>query len=479
MPEKTNTEGYPLAIEAAAAERMLFPKLWRGEAWTKIASNEPYQVGAEDWEGAARRTKAKTDFIAGESDDPDIDFPQLDEIEIGSALVRFDDMLRRLKVRPEEQPILFEQITRKHAELSRHRSIIESSRTQSEEERQRYLRYAEQLSVDLFGDVEPSVFNGAIEALKTTAKGFVNQYAKDLIDLLPDTEEAIKAPERYLLSPETIAKLGPIFEDFFQPSLDLVDKLPEGELDHEQSVIALQSMINAMGIEGAEVTLTTGGGLQQVVETNEFGQLVPGIHLGSNRAKLTKDSIKSAGNHEITHALNMWNGLNSKNDALAVGLPNSLAFEEGKCVVVEQVLAGKPNKERGMQYYTALGLRRGTLDGQKRSFRETYEVMWRRELVNSGKFDESDIEKAKNTAYNLVMRVSRGLAVDTRDLAYFNGNAKASEWFNHIATLPVEKAAELTRLTLITKADPTNPAHLEYLKENSEDWRKALEGVEI
>src|SRR5690606_14238360 len=116
---------------------------------------------------------------------------------------------------------------------------------------------------------------------------------------------------------------------------------------------------------------------------------------------------------------------------------------------------------------------------QRRSFRETYEIMWRRELANSGKFEEDDVEKAKNTAYGLVMRVSRGLAVDTRDLSYFNGNAKASEWFNYIATLPIEQAAELTRLTLITKGDPTNPRHLEYLRENSEDWHRALEGVEI
>jgi len=453
------------ALEVSAAERMLFPELWRHEPWAHTSSNVPYQIAPNDTVGEATRKQARAAFLNGDGEEPALTFPQLDRNELAIGLTRFDDMLSRLQVRPNEQPLLFEAISRKHAELSRHRYVLDAMEATDPQERDTYRGYAEQLSVELFGDVDPAVLNGMLLNLKEQAGAYDNDYARELVEMLPATDETAAIPEQQLMTEETIEKLRPLILEYFHPALEIADTIPGGELEHEQSVELLQRMLDAMGFEGAKAVLTTGGAMEAVGLQ---------LRLGRNRSKLSKETFRTAVLHELTHMSGSWHGRQQKDGLLAVGLPGILAFEEGKSVGIEQIMRGAASKIRGEQYYIALGLQRGSLDGHKHSFRETFEVMWRRALVQDGNFSDEAVTKARAAAYRTVMRTRRGLAADARDISYYMGNSKASAWFNSLAELPEDRAAELLQLTLTTKADPTKTEHLDYLEQHDKQWQEAL-----
>ena len=143
------------------------------------------------------------------------------------------------------------------------------------------------------------------------------------------------------------------------------------------------------------------------------------------------------------------------------GLPEGLAFEEGLGTAFEQVVTGE-KRTPGEQYYTSLSLQLG-LDrcGEKRNFREVYEILWRRIVVSQiadGK--PEDIDTAKEQAYTQCMRTMRGGALDARDISYSEGDKKAYPWLNQLATLSEDQRRAKLKWVLAHSFDPTNETHL-------------------
>jgi hypothetical protein len=146
--------------------------------------------------------------------------------------------------------------------------------------------------------------------------------------------------------------------------------------------------------------------------------------------------------HEVgVHVQRRLNGDRASFAALGSGLVGYEEAEEGLAVAMEQIYSGK-TREAGVQYYTLLGLATG-LDGNKRDFRDTYEIGWRRQamlkVVGSDKeLTEEVVAKAKKQAYIQCVRIFRGTPCDLRgvvypkDLFYHDGNAKIWNYLDNI-----------------------------------------------
>lgn len=452
-----------LAIEASASDKLKLSELWRQEPWARISSNTVYGIEQQDTAGEAQRLQARDDFIHGTADEPELTFPKLDMVELSSGLVRFDSMITRLKLDQHEDTLLFRSVSRKIAKLSRHRYVLEAMQAETEEDREKYLEYAEVLAADIFGDVEEGKFNGLVADLRDQAKADEGEFSKELLALLPDIDPNAKMVSQEVMTPETIAKLEPLIREFFKPAFDIIEALPDGQFEHEVSIKIFQSLIEAMDMTGVQAILTTGNAL----DADGFDMT---IKLGRNRAKLTRDTFRTVGIHELIHSMGSYEGRMQLDDLASIGLPGSLNFEEGKCVAIEQVIKGKPTK-RGEAYYLGLGLLKGTTDDHKRTFREVYDILWRRDLIGKEGVNDEVLMASKKKAYQTTMRITRGHAADTRDLSYYNGNNIASQWFNKIAELPIEDCLAVLKATLVTKADPTQPEHLAYLQQNHSKWR--------
>jgi hypothetical protein len=104
-------------------------------------------------------------------------------------------------------------------------------------------------------------------------------------------------------------------------------------------------------------------------------------------------------------------------------------------------------------------------DGEKRDFRQTYEIMWRRAVVEAGaKGETPNVKKCKDSAYQIMMRMTRGGALDTRDLSYYRGYAKAAAWLNDMAEMPSFDRIMQWHYVMQAQFDPTNPMHAAYIK---------------
>ena len=419
-------------------------EMWRNEKWAWIESNTPY--GTKDSkEVAAARLAVKNEFIADESlDEPRVTYPGIGITEVDDAILRYDRMLFDMSTdkRGEEGVLLRESVSRKLAELMRLRYVYRAEHTNDVVHRAELKRHAVELSHALFGEPDSGAVAYAIDSLAAQVAKSESPVANEITKLLPTHDVTPRKPE--IMSQETIDTLAPILDEIFAPALEVIKKYPDTERTPKDACVIIQEMIDAMGFDGARAVLSQGGAL----ETN--GATLA-IEVGYNRkAPVTNKVLDTVVLHEMTHLWGYWTARHDDQDSIrGTGMPGTIASEEGKAVSVEQIRNGKA-AERGQVYVLASGLLEGTLDGNKRTFRQVYDVMWRRNILldNSSMNDEKAIMTAKTKAYNSVMRVWRGGVSDTRDLSYSVGAEYASRMMNDIAVLPDEERKEKLRFIL-------------------------------
>ena len=112
----------------------------------------------------------------------------------------------------------------------------------------------------------------------------------------------------------------------------------------------------------------------------------------------------------------------------AYGQEGYLNFEESLGTALEDAYLSKYSS-RGETYYLVAGLAYGLDHHEPRNFEETYEIMWRHNLLAKEINDPSeiDITRAKTVAFNSCLRLFRGTTgkqkgvLLLKDLAYFNG----------------------------------------------------------
>ncbi|HSE60757.1 MAG TPA: hypothetical protein VLA88_00515 [Candidatus Saccharimonadales bacterium] len=480
-----------LAVPDTVEELM---KIWDDEPYARIGSNEPYKVGEDDGT-KEERERVKTAFIAGEIENPEVTYPHLDGEALQAAHDRMVDLYERAEQLPDsiDKDLARELMRKKILEVDRHIEIVCAWGTEDPGERQEHLDKAAELQMTVFGSPEQDHFDSLLDETRTKAEAIValgkddevQAIAAELLELTGDRKEpegfmkpGLTQHAREVLKRDIQVRFG---ERLFLP--------PEsgGKMPHEEAVRHFQEMQDLTGMIGWHTRLTDGN----AAETTRRDK---SVDIGRGRAQFTGASLRHKELHEVRgHGLRGYNG-----DLLAEGtsqiaalvrssmafsgmqhpgtrgeglpmaryaLPGSLDFEEGMLTALEQIDSDSPATP-GRIYYLAAGLMLGMdRDGDKRDFRGAYEIMWRRSVIEaatSGK--KVDTEKSKSAAYQSMMRMTRGGALDTRDLAYYRGYVKASGYLNSLAELSDRDRSMEWGYMMCAQFDPTNPLHAKYIR---------------
>ncbi len=414
-------------------------------------------VTFEDYEklqgSKEEREKQQAQFLAGEIENPQLDYPELDTFnfkEREETLVALKEDVLELEQNPAVQKIYRTKINEVLATLRMLRAAKEGDdRT--------FSRYAD----FIYGELAASDVNYVLHSVQEIVER----------NLASEQEERRAAAER----------LHAIIGSIDTTEDDGVDKsiLPEGESIEghiegvDEAVEAFEEALQELAIDDWTVVVDTKTGLSNFSVSQEHKIVrVPSEEKLAAR-NLSKKKLKALIAHEIkTHVARRHNGERSKLQLLGLGLDRYIKAEEGIASYNEQLVMGA-DEFAGIPRYFSIAIAKG-VDGTPRDFRRTFEILKDYRLLSSKKTTEA---KAAETAYNDCVRIFRGTtgttpgAVYSKDTAYF-GN-------RDIWTL-VSQNSDVVEQFSIGKFDPTNGEHVALLTELGildEDLRN-LEGEE-
>ncbi len=462
---------------------------------TSIPSNEPYGVGEGHAAASGERKEAKRAFLAGEGAWPAItrypllDTPSLDasERQYWQQLNAITDYVEQTGDETTEAAVIYEKVAAKLAEVYRHKEVLrllghvaasegardeefrETAAVRAEESRGR----AASMSGEIFGEPETELFEMMLAADIQLALAYwgsedaaKDQIAREYLGCL-GFESREEAEQKLATMPqgEPYEELRDdtmqiIREDFCEIFPDFEEAMrPYTGLDHSvkpaDAQPAFQAALRAMGVDWPVRILT---GKKVAAEASEARSE---ITIGELRNDFTSDEMLTKPLHEGWHARLFQNAKMQEQPHLQSSLPRTLDFGEGLPVVLEQIFSGK-KRVPGVKYYLQIGLLKGLHDigmGKEQSFHAVNEIMWRRAaLQEKGPIDRAKLQGA---SYSSVMRTARGNARDNRDISYFVGARKATQFLNETAALPKEVRQARLRWLMSTTFDPTNPEHVE------------------
>ncbi len=210
--------------------------------------------------------------------------------------------------------------------------------------------------------------------------------------------------------------------------LVLAEKLDQRVESVEEVVLAFEAALQEVGaIDGWSVVANVGSGITNFrVSQKEKSVYVPADKV----VGMQRQNIQAFIQHEVFgHVKRRVNGENSILKLLATGLDRVEKGEEGVATVNEQLVTGADTFSHPERYF-AIALARGDVDGIKRDFRQTFDVLKEYYItVLQGKKTGLTLnERASDWAWGLCVRAFRGTtgntpgAVFTKDLNYFVGN---------------------------------------------------------
>ena len=413
--------------------------------FSKIASNEWY--GTETDDDVAHRQSAKQAFIADSAlESPAIHYPKLRNEHVFDATERSYQAL----LDDASTDVEYTKAARRLAELYRHKEVMRGLGRTGVKAVLSHERAA-MMSAEIFGEVDRDAYLGLVAKLRLQATELRDEMpeANDLLNMLGDA-----APERKIQSAELEQEaLAVLREDIIElfPGIDEVMTVDtdQEEISARETLAQIEGALAFFGLseKGWKAELVPGSSKAASTDAN-----TKIISIGELRAKLPPKQVIKTTFHEV-----LGHAFRAEGDVSKA----SLSFEEGFAVALEQIMTGEVRSGSGEQYYTALGLQYGLdQDGQQRGHRETYEIMWRRNMVNARANGQSLTEdKAKDQAYTQVYRTRRGNAIDTRDRSYFEGARVVPEWLNDVAALPKAERQATLKWVLSGRFDPTNEQH--------------------
>ncbi|MCD8561550.1 hypothetical protein LRY29_00525 [Candidatus Saccharibacteria bacterium] len=447
MEDETGVESVSRQIESE------FQKL----KFTQTAGNSHYASrGPEDLE---QRNASVVGFLQDDSRIEPLVGPTFhDPSFIQEAIAKYETMLDVLtsqSPRSDEDEMLIDKLIDKTGELFRYEELMHAAGAVALEDREARRRVASDLSAELIGGIDQAYFDGILYDLRDLAAHSQLAIAKELLERIgePHLEEAriieLEDHARELIKQDLV--------DLYPGLQELIDRATMvGETVSPQDAVPLfQELLRIAGLDSEwTVELKSGG---RSAETSSSRKVV---YIGERRASFKNglDALAVGFHEAIVHA----------GRAQGVSLPGYLDFEEGIATLLQQVISGE-KRTPGVQYYLSIGLQLGMDRSEPRSYRDTFEILWRREALlmdRDGK--EVDIEKARVQAQRQVHRTRRGGAVDTRDAAYFVGAQKAAAWLNGISELPAEERRQVLRLALSHRADPTLQHHVSYIEKQAD-----------
>jgi hypothetical protein len=427
-----------------------------GLAFTQTDGNSHYV--SKNPEDLASRNASIKEFLA--SDDllePTIHPTKHDIETIELTVQKYEAMLDVLMAQPnrsEEDEMLIDRLINKSGELFRYEELALAIGGAATEDTVDHRRVAGELSLEMLGGVHKEAFGKLLNELIDDAESLDSKYATELMTLVGRQPESESVKDSIELEESTREIVGEDLKTIFPGLRELLNEPDKGPVSPEQLIALFERMKDVADLEDDwTFELTDGTGAETSGSKRK-------VSVGRKHAPLSsKRSAVALGFHEV-----VVHGGRSE----GITMPDSLDFEEGLATRLQQVISGE-HRTPGVQYYLAIGLQAGVdRGGIPRNYRETFEIMWRREAILAEKAgNEVDEEVLRLKAQRQVHRTRRGGAVDTRDASYFVGAQKSAAWLNEIAQLPAAERRRKLSLALTHRFDPTVPEQLQYIERNS------------
>ena len=386
---------------------------------------------------AAVRADEKMKFLTGEQMNPSLRYPKLESVDFAAR----EEALLQLKAEilvNEQNDVIREIYRTKINETIAELRMLAAARVGNDS---RFARYS-------------SFIYGYPDAENTSAMSAIVQEKV----ARGKTEEKKAAA----------ATLRPVLETLVPEIPERSEPLVLGTNGTEERISSVEEVVTAF--EAALAAVGTDGGWQVVAHTDtgitnfRVSQKEKAVYIPAHKVVgMLAEDMRAFIQHEVYgHVTRRVAGENSLLKLLAVGLDRVEKGEEGVATRLEQLEKGADTYSHPERYF-AIALARGEVDGTKRDFRQTFDVLKQYYIaVLKGKKTGPTLEeRAADWAWGLAVRVFRGTtgttpgAVFTKDLNYFVGNKET--W------ALVNTDEQVVEYFTIGKFDAANSRHVAWL----------------
>jgi len=386
-----------------------------------------------------RRDDQKQNFLSGETENPILDYPDLENFDFDQKEQRL--LLLKKDILEQEKNYFAKESYR--LRINEQLAVLRMLKAAYAGDDRRFSRY----SKFIYGAPSEEIYQHTIYQTKEVidqkifdADPDISAAARrlnaELFEDLKDNENAIDPMELGLPEIKT-------FEN-------------ERVYSAEEIKMAFEEYLQKYQIKGWNVVVEKDGKITSL----NVSQQRRTINIPATR-KLKHSDLLALMEHEVgTHVVQREKGERSKLKLLGLGLDRSLKGEEGIATYKEQRVKGAKSF-RGLDYHLAISLALG-VDGKKRDFRKVFEILKDFYFIRSKKEKPAALESAKSDAWNDCVRIFRGTTCKTpgaclsRDMVYREGN---------IGIWRLLKDNPTEEMTFsVGKFDPTNPRHISVLE---------------
>lgn len=433
----------PTEVKPKSKEEAL-DKQWYSQ-FEKIGSFQAYEYFDGDKQ---KREGEKQAFLAGEKENPELDYPLLNLENIASR----EKALLELKksILDEEGNEVIKQVYRwKLNEKIAENRLLKVAITGDQRKFKRYSEF-------IYGKPSPEIFayslgrvskiiQKADESENKEIQALGNELAlllplnKDFPMIFPSKETQVAAKEA------TLESVGDLIN---------IDIDSDQEFSTEEIKVLFEGALQELSSEGWMVVI---GSNKSSISVNQEKKLVE----IPEKRKLSFRALKGLIAHEIgTHVARRIRGERTKLKMLGLGLDRYEGGEEGITGLREQVLEGEVKDFSGFDGHFAISLATG-VDGHPRDFRQTFEILkkyYHLQNMLKGMSREESEKKAETSAWGRCVRTFRGTNSQTpgtcftKDIIYREGNIAI--WESVARNTP-----EMSRWD-VGKYDPSNPRHI-------------------
>lgn len=381
---------------------------------------------------AETRAKEKAQFLADEKENPQLDYPQLkefpfDETEAALMNLKMDIM------REEENPLLIEIYRTKINEVLAEVRMLKMARDGDDGNFFAYSKF-------VYG--KPSAENVSVmsDILRNkVSQGYEDKNKTEAIDELTDLLKVIPSGE-------------------YEPSRLVEGAGLKGRVSSAEEVeSAFREALDEIGATDWKVVTHNNSSITNLRVSQKNKEVsVPLDQASRMLNRLLQGFIQ----HEVFgHVKRRVEGERSTLKLLGYGLDRVEKGEEGVATYLEQQVTGAEHFAHPQRYF-AIALAMGEVDGVKRDFRQTFEVL-KQYYISTLKSGDDLEARAIDSAWTLAVRVFRGTtcttpgAVFTKDLNYFVGNKET--W------ALVNTDSSVVQYFSIGKFDAFNDRHIGWL----------------
>lgn len=386
---------------------------------------------------SSERTKQKKLFLSGVITHPKLDYPKLNEGELISREQQLLDLKRDILDPEQEQ----NDTVRKIYSTKINETIAEL----------RMLRMTILGEDDKFSTYSKFIY-GKPES----------ENVATMAECLLDTIEEKKSAERIDVSSNVSSILAPVtsidtIPDSLHPGISMKGRVSSVEEVASMFTQALEEI--GADKDGWKVVTVS----DESITNFRVSQARKEVSIPESKAgTMFKKTVTAFIAHEVHgHVKRGVEGTRTTLQLLSLGLDRVEKGEEGVATYNEQQIKGADTYSHPERYF-AIALAMGEVDGIKRDFSQTFEVL-KNYYLSTLKIGEDLEERANNAAWTLTVRVFRGTtgstpgAVFTKDLAYFAGNKET--W------ALVSTDSDVVNYFSVGKFDAYNARHVGWMTE--------------